>query len=89
MPLREYGFSRKFAWVNDCFGVSWASQPHIVAALRILVGLTGSLRGGYPCMGARDEELPSSWQHPTESDRVTSLQSASILPVVTLLALPR
>jgi predicted 3-demethylubiquinone-9 3-methyltransferase (glyoxalase superfamily) len=23
MPLDNYGFSRRFAWVNDCFGVSW------------------------------------------------------------------
>ncbi|HZC71712.1 MAG TPA: VOC family protein [Jatrophihabitans sp.] len=23
MPLREYGFSRRFGWVNDRYGVSW------------------------------------------------------------------
>jgi uncharacterized glyoxalase superfamily protein PhnB len=23
MPLDNYGFSQKFGWVNDCFGVSW------------------------------------------------------------------
>lgn len=23
MPLGDYGFSRKFAWLNDQFGVSW------------------------------------------------------------------
>jgi len=23
MPLESYGFSRKFAWLNDRFGVSW------------------------------------------------------------------
>jgi predicted 3-demethylubiquinone-9 3-methyltransferase (glyoxalase superfamily) len=23
MPLDAYGFSKKFGWVNDRFGVSW------------------------------------------------------------------
>jgi predicted 3-demethylubiquinone-9 3-methyltransferase (glyoxalase superfamily) len=23
MPLRDYDFSPKFAWLNDRFGVSW------------------------------------------------------------------
>jgi predicted 3-demethylubiquinone-9 3-methyltransferase (glyoxalase superfamily) len=23
MPLNNYGFSRKFAWITDRFGVSW------------------------------------------------------------------
>jgi predicted 3-demethylubiquinone-9 3-methyltransferase (glyoxalase superfamily) len=23
MPLDDYGFSRRFGWVQDCFGVSW------------------------------------------------------------------
>ena len=23
MPLGEYGFSRRFGWLNDRFGVSW------------------------------------------------------------------
>jgi len=23
MPLDNYGFSKKFAWINDTFGVSW------------------------------------------------------------------
>ncbi|KPN95873.1 VOC family protein [Lysinibacillus sp. ZYM-1] len=23
MPLDNYGFSKQFAWVQDCFGVSW------------------------------------------------------------------
>jgi predicted 3-demethylubiquinone-9 3-methyltransferase (glyoxalase superfamily) len=23
MPLNDYGFSKKFGWVNDRFGVSW------------------------------------------------------------------
>jgi predicted 3-demethylubiquinone-9 3-methyltransferase (glyoxalase superfamily) len=23
MPLDDYGFSRRFAWVNDRFGISW------------------------------------------------------------------
>lgn len=23
MPIDNYGFSRRFAWVNDRFGVSW------------------------------------------------------------------
>ena len=23
MPLGDYGFSKKFGWINDRFGVSW------------------------------------------------------------------
>ncbi len=23
MPLDDYGFSKKFGWVGDCFGVTW------------------------------------------------------------------
>lgn len=29
MPLGEYGFSKKFGWINDRFGVSWQlTLPH-------------------------------------------------------------
>jgi len=32
MPVDDYGFSRRFAWVDDRFGVSWQLNVAVDAA---------------------------------------------------------
>ena len=63
MPLDNYGFSQRFTWVQDRFGVSWQTKF-------TLITLVEPIACGDFTFAVRYTPLACLWPHPTSAQRI-------------------